>query len=223
MGAFAGLTLEKSVRAADNELTPAEKAEGWILLFNGTDTTGWKNNNGKPVLAKIEDGAINAHDAGGGLLVYDKEFGDFILKCDVKMDQPYCNSGIFVRTGDLKNIVQTGLEVQVFSEREPDLHGFGAIYDLVAPSKNASRGAGDWDSVEIRCEGPVVEVSVNGEKVTSLNCDEWTERRRRPDGSRHKFKKAIKDFPRKGYVGLQDHHYNVWFKNIKLKELTPAE
>jgi hypothetical protein len=39
------------------------------------------------------------------------------------------------------------------------------------------------------------------------------------DGSRHKFGKAIKDFPREGYIGLQDHGHDVWFKNIKVREL----
>jgi hypothetical protein len=205
--------------AADNELTAEEKADGWLLLFNGRDLEGWKNSNEKPVRATIEDGAINVHGSGGYLLVYDKPFGNFILKCDVKMDQPFCNSGIFLRVGDLENPVQTSIEVQVLSNPEPDIHGFGALYDLVAPTKNASRGGGQWDTVEVRCEGPHIAVTLNDEKVASINCDEWTEPGKRPDGSSHKFRKAIKDFPREGYLGLQDHGYNVWYKNIKLKEL----
>ena len=205
--------------AADNALIAAEKADGWMLLYNGRDLAGWKNNDGKPVHAKIEDGAINVHGTGGYLLVYEKPFGDFVLKCDVKMDQPFCNSGIFLRTGDLKNPVQSAIEVQVVSDPEPDLHGFGALYDLVAPSKNAARGPGQWDTFEIRCQGPQITVTVNGEQVASINCDEWDQPGRRPDGSRHKFRKAIKDFPREGHLGLQDHGYNVWFKNIKLKKL----
>jgi hypothetical protein len=45
--------------AADNELTPAEKSDGWLLLFDGKSTTGWKNNTDKPIAAKLEDGTIN--------------------------------------------------------------------------------------------------------------------------------------------------------------------
>jgi hypothetical protein len=215
MAALCGTTA----RAADNELTPAEKAEGWVLLFDGKSTTGWRNNTDKPVAAKVEDGAVNPHGSGGYVLMYDKPFGDFELNCDVKMDQPYCNSGIFVRIGDPKDPVQSGLEVQVLSDKKADLHGFGSIYDLVAPSKNASHGAGNWDTVEIRCEGPKLTVKVNGEEVAAMNCDEWTEAGKRLDGSANKFEKAIKDFPREGYIGLQDHGYNVWFKNVKLREL----
>lgn len=216
----AGLALDSF--AADNELTPAERAEGWILLFDGKSTAGWKNNTDKAVAAKIEEGALNPHGSGGYVLVYDKPFGDFVLKCDVKMDQPFCNSGIFVRIGDLKDPVQTGLEAQVSTDKEVDMHSFGSLYDLVAPAKNATHGANQWDAVEVRCEGPKVTVTVNGEKVASLNSDEWPDAGKRPDGSKTKFDKAVKDFPRKGYLGVQDHDYNVWFKNIKLKEL-PAK
>jgi hypothetical protein len=208
-----------SALAADNELKPEEKAEGWILLFDGKSTKGWKNNTDKPVAAKVEDGTINPHGSGGYVVVYDKPFGDFVLKCDVKMDQPTCNSGIFARIGDLKDPVQTGLEVQISTDTKADMHSFGAIYDLVAPSKNASRGPNKWDTVELRCEGPKVTVTVNGEKISSLNCDDWPEAGKRPDGTATKFNKAVKDFPRKGYLGLQDHGDHVWYKNIKLKEL----
>jgi hypothetical protein len=133
---------------------------------------------------------------------------------------PDCNSGIFVRTGDLEDPVYSGIEVQILSDTKPSMHGFGAIYDLVAPSKDATRGADQWNTVEIRCQGPVIEVNVNGEKVASIDCDQWDQPGRRPDGSRHKFGKAIKEFPREGYIGLQDHGHDVWFKNIKLRKLT---
>jgi hypothetical protein len=217
--AFAAALFDIEARAADNELSDAERAEGWQLLFNGRDLTGWKNNTDKPVEAKLKDGTVNPYGSGGYLLVYEKPYGDFILKCEVKMSQPDCNSGIFVRTGDLDDPVYSGLEVQVSSETTPSRNGFGSIYDLVAPSKDATKGAGKWDTVEIRCEGPMVNVTVNGEEVASINCNEWDQPGRRPDGSQHKFGKAIKDFPRKGYIGLQDHGHDVWYKNIKLKEL----
>jgi Domain of Unknown Function (DUF1080) len=205
--------------SADNQLTDEEKAEGWQLLFNGRDLKGWKNNNDEPVKAKLADGTVNPYGSGGYLLVYEKPYGDFILKCDVKMSQPECNSGIFVRTGDLNDPVYSGIEVQVSSDTKPGRNGFGSIYDLVAPSTDATNGPGKWDTMEVRCEGPLVTVTVNGEKVASINCDEWDQPGRRPDGSQHKFRKAIKDFPREGYIGLQDHGHDVWYKNIKLRML----
>lgn len=208
------------VRAADNELTAKEQDDGWILLFNGRDLGGWKNNDGTPVAAKIEDGAINVHGTGGYLLVYDQPFGDFVLKCDVKMSPAECNSGVFFRTSDLADPVNSGFEVQVYDGDSDALHDFGAIYDLVAASKKATKSPGEWNALEIRCEGPRITVQVNGEEVAKLDCDELDKPGLRGDGTPHKFAgKAIKDFARSGYLGLQDHGHDVWYKNIKLNEL----
>jgi len=204
-----------------NQLTPEEKAQGWRLLFNGKDHTGWMCNNGKPIATPVEDGALVPYRSGGYLIVYKEQFGDFVLRCDVKQSSADCNSGIFFRIGDLKRPVQTGLEVQVWRPGNT-VHSFGAIYDLVPPrpkNPNYWKPPGQWNTVEIRCQGPHIQVKVNGQVVARMNCDEWTEPGRRPDGSKHKFRKAIKDFPRRGYIGFQDHGQKVWYRNIKLLEL----
>jgi len=209
-----------SLFADDNALTADEQSDGWVLLFNGRDLGGWKNNDGKPVAAKIEDGAVNVRNTGGYLLVYDQPFGDFVLKCDVKMGPAECNSGVFVRMGDLADPVNTGLEVQVYDGPLTGRQDFGAIYDLVAPTKDVVTPTGEWIPLEIRCEGPVVTVKVNGEEVSAINCDDYDKPGLRTDGTPHKFTgKAIKDFPRNGYIGLQDHGNEVWYKNVKLKKL----
>ncbi len=65
--------------AADNELSSDEKAAGWRLLFNGKDTDGWKCNNDKPIATPVEDGCLVPFKAGGYLIVYQEQFGDFKL------------------------------------------------------------------------------------------------------------------------------------------------
>lgn len=223
-------------RAADNELTSEEKAAGWKLLFKG-DQKGWKCNTGKPIKkeCQVEENALVPLNSGGYLLVYfgdstdpgkpdHGQFGDFILKCDVKMDltrKKGCNSGIFIRTGDPNQPVQTGLEMQVSTSVGTNSHQFGGIYDLAAPTKPAPIKKGDWNHVEITCKGPHVSIAVNGETITAMNCDEYTEAGKNPDGRRNKFKTAIKDFPRAGYLGFQDHHdgTKAMYKNIKILEL----
>ncbi len=208
--------------AADNELTEREKSAGWQLLFNGKDHTGWICNNGKKVAAPIEDGALVPYKSGGYLIVADKPFSDFIFKCDVKMGAQ-CNSGVFFRIGDLKNPVQSGFEIQVLQGKGTGYHDFGAIYDLVKPAKNNLKGRDQWDALQITCKGPNISVDVNGETVASMNCDKWNEPGKRLDGSKNKFKLAAKDFPRKGHIGLQDHGHKVWFKNVKILDLTKAK
>ena len=56
--------------AADNQLTDQEKKDGWILLFNGQDYTGWKCNNGKEVASPVEENAIESHSGNPGEVFY---------------------------------------------------------------------------------------------------------------------------------------------------------
>ena len=63
-------------------------------------------------------------------------------------------------------------------------------------------------------------VAVNGETVARMNCDDFTEPNKRPDGTPHKFNTALKNFPRKGYLGFQDHGHKVWYKNVKVLDLS---
>lgn len=216
------------VWAADNELTSEEQRAGWQLLFNGHDLTGWKCNNGKPIATAIEQNSLVPYKSGGYIIVYDKPFSDFILKCDVRWEDPRCNSGIFFRVEDLANPVHTGFEIQVMSGTGTGKHDFGAIYDLVANSRNVGRAIGDWNTVEIKCLGPDIAVRVNGEEVAKMNCDLFDQPGLCPDGEKHKYKldgqpRAVKDFARVGYLGLQDHGHKVWYKNIKLLDLTSSK
>lgn len=214
---LAALVLSGTALAADNQLTEQEKKDGWILLFNGKDKTGWKCNNGKDIATDVEDGCLVPYKSGGYIIIYEKKFSDFILACDVKMPEK-CNSGIFFRVSNPKDPVQTGFEVQVLTGNGTGMHDFGAIYDLAKLKKNASKGPGVWNHVEITCKGPHISVKVNGEDVCEVNTDDFPEKGKRPDGSKHKFG-VIKDFSREGYVGFQDHGAKVWYKNVKLKEL----
>ena len=75
------------------------------------------------------------------------------------------------------------------------------------------------ESSTITADKGRISVELNGEKSCAINLDEWDKPGLRPDGSKHKFKTALKDFPRQGPIGLQDHGNPVCFRNIKLKPL----
>jgi hypothetical protein len=210
-------------RAADNELTEREKQEGWILLFDGKSLKGWMTSSQKPSKRPVEDGCINPHKCGGYMMVHEKQWGDFVLSLDLKMSKG-CNSGIFVRTYSLtprpgKDVGFNGLEIAVDDTPGAGYHDTGAIYDLVKPTKNAMKPIGEWNHFVITCAKNLITVELNGEKVTRMDLDEFTQPHRRPDGSEHKFDIAYKDHPRKGYIGLQDHGQDCWYKNIKLRPL----
>jgi len=211
------------VRGADNELTAKEKADGWILLFDGKTLDGWKTSSGRPSKTPVEDGCINPHGCGGYMMIHEKEWSDFILSLDFKISKG-CNSGIFVRTYSLtprpgKDVGFNGLEVAIDDTKGAGYHDTGAIYDLVKPSKEMRKPVGEWNHIVITCNKNLIEVELNGEKVTRMDLDAFTKPYLRPDGTPHKFDIAYKDHPRKGYIGLQDHGSPCWFKNIKIKSL----
>ena len=203
--------------SGDNELTEQEKKDGWTLLFDGKTDTGWTNL--KP--ANIEDGCINPFKSGNYVSFAKESYGDFILACDFKVS-PKCNSGIFIRTGNAKDPVQTGIEIQIFDsagKEKPSKHDCGAIYDLVAPTKNPMKPANEWNHIEITCDKNLIKVALNGEAIAEMDLDKWTEAGKGPDGEKNKFTKALKDFPREGLLGFQDHGQPCWYKNITLKKL----
>ena len=132
------------------------------------------------------------------------------------------NSGVFIRTGDITKSVQTGLEIQIFDsfgKDTPGTHDCGALYDCLAPSENCVKEAGQWNHVTIKAKGPMLTVVMNDVQIIDANLDDWTRAQYNPDGSKNKFKMAIKDFPRVGNIGFQDHGKPVWYRDIKIKSL----
>lgn len=200
--------------------------DGFVPLFNGRDLEGWQAAPGHAWI--VEDGVIalrgktDGQEHNGEYLWTKQAYGDFILDLEFKIPER-ANSGIFLRTSDLKDPVYSGLEVQVAnSHGKTDLSRTGtagAVYDLQAPSKNPLRAPGEWNQVRIECRGPRVGVTLNGEAVADLDLERWTEAGKNPDGSKNKFKRALKDFARSGHIGLQDHGRPVWYRSVRIKAL----
>ncbi len=209
----------------DNLLTEREKQEGWILLFDGKSLDGWMTSSEKPSQREVEDHSINPRKCGGYMMIHDQVWSDFVLSLDFKIAKG-TNSGVFVRTYPLtprpgKDVGFNGIEVAVDDTTTNGFHDTGAIYDLVAPKTNAMKPAGQWNHMVVTCDNNHISVDVNGQRVSEMDLDQWTEKNKRPDGSDHKFDIAFRHHPRAGYIGLQDHGGECWYKNIKLKPLAP--
>ena len=196
----------------------AEKQSQWKDLFNGKDLAGWRLNPTNYWIVK--DGQITWKESAVDLWT-EQEFGDFILELEFKCS-PGCNSGVFIRTSDIKENVQSGIEIQIFDsygKTKMEKHYCAAIYDALEPAKNAEKPIGEWNAMRISASGAALMVELNGEKVIEMNLDRWSEAGKNPDGTANKFKRPLKDFPRKGFIGLQDHHKAVWFRNVRIREL----
>jgi 3-keto-disaccharide hydrolase len=193
--------------------TTASAADEWIALFDGKDLSRWQSASGGPPPPNwvVADGAVT-RQGGGGDLWSKERFGDFVLELEFKAAG---NSGVFFRTDNPKDNVQTGIEIQIDKPGGPDKHSVGAIYDLVAPTKNAALDG--WNKLIITAMGPRIAVELNGEKINRMNLDLWKEAQKNPDGSGNKFRTALKDFKREGHIGLQDHGNQVSYRNIRVK------
>lgn len=196
---------------------PAAFAAEGTPLFNGQDLTGWMNASGGPPGAGwvAREGALALAAPKAGDIWTRERFGDFVLMLEFKTTG---NSGIFIRTDKPKDNVQTGIEVQVITPGDVNRHSVGALYDLVAPSKSNAK-ADDWNQVVITAKGADLKVEINGEVVNGMNLDQWTAPGQNPDGSKNKFKAALKDFKREGHIGLQDHGASVQYRNITVRRL----
>jgi len=198
---LAGFALPQSTLAAD-------------LLARGLKD--WKMQ--KPGAWVLKDGVLSPSEKPGGYIWTKKSFGDFEVSLEYKTSEK-CNSGLFFRT-DPKNPVQGGFEIQIAS---PGLysgkHVVGALYDAKEPSAAAGKPDGQWNTMVLTCKGPHITVVLNGKKVLEANIDDWTTPNQNPDGTRNKFKTALKDLPRTGKIGLQYHGHPVWFRNIHVKPL----
>lgn len=216
--------MSVSVFADDNQLTAQEKADGWQLLFDGTDMSQWRSFKQPTVNEKwqIEDGAITLTAGGGGDLISKKTYKNFELTLDWKIAEAG-NSGILILADEKgKYIYSHAPEIQILdNERHPDnkldTHLSGSLYDLIASPIASHKKAGQWNSTKIRLENSALTVwqnDVQTAKVT-IGSDEWNSLI-----AKSKFA-SWPDFAaaKEGHLGLQDHGDKVWFKNIKIKEL----
>ena len=223
-----GATSVSPVPARAGDHPKIDLKKGWRRLFNGKDLTGWETRDtaGKKVpddTWAVEDGAITRK--GKAYLWSTEEYGDFILDLEFKVS-PRANSGIILRyepDPTLNRYWWHGLlEIQILDchgKAEADKHDCGALYDMIAPSKNTMRRAGQWNRMTITAHGSRVAVVLNDEKIVDCDLDDWSEAEKNPDGTPNKYRKPMKDLRRRGHILLQDHPGSIWFRNLYLKPL----
>lgn len=188
--------------------------------FNGKNLDGWFLLPENPAVWRVvkdKDGVpALARNVEGNYLWTKESYGDFVLELEYKVSAG-CNSGVFFRS-DPRNPVQGGFEIQILDShgKEPHVHHTGALYDAKAPASMPEKPAGEWNTFKLEATGPHVIVHINGIKVQDLNLDDWDHARKNPDGSENKFEKPLKEMPRSGHIGFQDHGHDVWYRKIQI-------
>jgi len=219
-----------------NNLSKKEQKEGWVLLFNGKNFDGWRQCNGTAMPANwvLEEDAMKVftgadknpgQGANGDILFPGKKFKNFELSIDWKASK-MANSGIFYNVREVpgKPIYYAAPEIQVLdnvdaTDNKIDSHLAGSLYDIIPADPKTVHPAGQWNTIVIKVKDGQVTHTQNGVKVVSYTL--WT-----PEWDAMVAKSKFKDFPgwtegisKDGYIGLQDHGYPVWFRNIKIREL----
>ena len=151
-----------------------------------------------------------------------ESYGNFVLDLDFKVIKE-SNSGVFLRSGNTKDVL-AALEIQVHENTDGSKYGMvAAIYDVCPPKKNMAKPVGEWNHFTITCKDSLVIVVFNGEEVIHAELNDWPEKGKNPDGTPNKFRIPLKEFVRKGPIGLQGLHGKaqapVWYRNLKIKSL----
>lgn len=220
----------------DNTVSEREARDGWKLLWDGKTSNGWRGAKLDEFPAKgwtMDNGLLKVHksDGGestnGGDIVTTRPYKNFMLTVDFKITEG-ANSGIkyFVDTNLNKGAGSAiGCEFQILDdEKHPDaklgVNGnrkLGSLYDLIAAPTNKPFKKGSFNTALVIVKGNHVEHWLNGVKIIEYdrNTQMWD--------ALVKFSK-YKDWPNfgnaeEGLILLQDHGDEVWFKNVKIKEL----
>jgi hypothetical protein len=170
---------------------------------------------------RIDDGVLT-HTKGGGDIVTENQYQDFILELDWKISEGG-NSGIFFRVSEDHDYVWLGgPEMQILDN---EAHGdamkpetsAGSNYALYAPIKDVTNPVGEWNHVKLVVDGPHVEHWLNGTKL--LEYELWSE-----DWKKRVAASKFKDMPeyglnKTGHIALQDHGDIVSFRNFKIQIL----
>ena len=205
------------------------------LLFDGKTLAGWHTyGKDKPGSAwGVDSSAIHLKPVeskgyqteGGGDLITNDEYGNFDLKLDWKIAKGG-NSGIilFVHedTTKYKETWNTGLEMQVLDNNgHPDAkiikHRAGDLYDLITGSPETVKPAGEWNTVEVKSDNGKLDFYLNGSHTLSTTMwdDNW---KKMIAGSKFKDMHGFGTF-KTGHIALQDHGFEVWYKNISIQKL----
>lgn len=187
---------------------------GWVNLLDGKDLTANWTTTGNWILDKDGVVALQPRKGEKGWQRYDaylwakKQYADFECEFEYKVAKSG-NSGFYFHVGDRKSPVAKGIEVQIYDsaskakDAKLNDHDSGGIIPGVPPTKNSAKPAGEWNKMLVAVKGNKVTVTLNGGVVNDLPLDY----------------KTIKDRPKTGYIGFQDHGLPLWLRNIKVREL----
>ena len=195
---------------------PAAGVEpGFVSLFDGNSLAGWK------LLGKtgggyhVRDGKIVCPRGGGGNLLSEKQYADFILRFEFKLEEG-SNNGLAIRSPlQASNLAYDGMELQIIdnsADRYRDIHPWqkhGSLYDLFPAKTGFLRPTGEWNSQEVVVRGRKIAVVLNGHSILDADLDTVTD----PEilASHPGLRRSS------GHIGFLGHEEPIEFRNIRIR------
>ena len=201
------------------EVSAAEKAEGFVPLFNGIDMSGWIGNL-KDYVAR--NGVIACIPSGGGHgnLYTEKEYSNFVMRFEFKLT-PAANNGLGIRAPLEGDAAYLGMELQIL-DNEADVYKdlavyqyHGSVYGVIPAKRGYLKPVGEWNAQEVVANGNKIKVTLNGTVIldgdiaeASKNFTATADKQKHP-GLKNK----------SGYIGFLGHGSELEFRNLRIKEL----
>ena len=223
-----------------------KKDDGKVAIFDGKTFNGWRGYNRQDVPGRwvIDNGAIKFNGSGGGEaqsndggdLIYGTKLKNFELELEWKISEGG-NSGIFILAQEIPGqpIYISAPEYQVLdNERHPDANfgvdgnrKAGSLYDMIHAKPQTAKPAGEWNKTKIVCYKGTVVHYLNDQAVVEYHLwtPKWKEMLDNSKFSKDKWPEAYELLlncggeNHEGYIGLQDHGDDVWYRNITIKDL----
>ncbi|MGB0578724.1 MAG: 3-keto-disaccharide hydrolase [Limisphaerales bacterium] len=201
-------TYLKAPKSAEIDFTP---------LFDGHSLKGWKLLGKKGAGFGVHDGVLFCTEGGGGKLLTEKQYANFILRFEFRLSEG-ANNGVAIRAPLTdKALAYDGMELQILDDSVPPKKTIrptqyhGSIYDVVPARRGALNPANQWNEQEVIANGRNIRVAVNGKVILDVDLNSIRD------------PKVIQKHPglfkERGHLGFMGHNDFCEFRNIRVKEL----
>lgn len=216
--AVAPTLVAQSPRQDPTAVTQVEA--GFTSLFDGRTLAGWTLIGGRGEGYAVKDGVLVCAKGGGGKLLTDKEYSDFVLRFEFRMPAEGSNNGLGIRAPKDGDAAYQGIELQILDEKAAlagkwgklkDSQFHGSVYDVIAAKRGAQKPAGEWNVQEVTARGRKITVVLNGQTILDADLATVTD----PE--------VLKKHPglarTSGHIGFLGHNDYIEFRNIRIREL----
>ena len=197
-----------------NATLESKNSEGFKPIFDGKTLADWA---GAVDNYEVVDGAIRCKPEKGGVVYFNKEYGDFAARVEYKLP-PGGNNGLAIRYPGKGDTAYQGMcEIQVlddtadkYAKLDPRQYN-GSIYGQVPAQRGYMRPVGEWNIQEVTVKGPRIKVELNGTVIVDADVSEVKEymgKSPHPGADR-----------KSGFFGFAGHNEPVEFREVLIKTL----